>query len=144
MSQRVLRVQELIKRELGNLLAREMDFGGVLVSIHGVEITPDFRHCQVYYGVLGKARDEQSVATQLEKHRGVFQSKLAKRVVLKNTPHLHFKLDHSVERGVRTLQAIDELPPLAEDHHKWDEVDEAPAKFRPGKWDAPPEGRNNS
>lgn len=115
MSQRILRVRELIQRELGSMLQREIEFGGVLVSIHDVEITPDFRHCTVHYGVIGKARDERWVQEQLEKHRASFQSKLSKRVILKNTPHLHFRLDHSIERGVRVLQAIDSLPPPAED-----------------------------
>lgn len=114
MSQRILRVRELIQRELGMLLQREIDFGGVLVSIHDVEITPDFRHCTVHYGVIGKSRDERWVQDQLEKHRAAFQAKLSKRVVLKNTPHLHFRLDHSIERGVRVLQAIDNLPPPAD------------------------------
>lgn len=121
MSQRVLRVKELIQRELGALIQREIDFGGVLVTIHEVEITPDFRHCQVYFGVIGKAKDERWVLDKLEKHRAQFQSKLSKRVILKNTPHLHFKLDHSVERGVHILQAIDDLPPLAVDHAEHDD-----------------------
>jgi ribosome-binding factor A len=30
-------------------------------------------------------------------------------VVLKFTPHLHFKLDESVERGLRVLDILDEL-----------------------------------
>lgn len=116
MSQRVLRVRELIKRELGGMLQREIDFSGVLVSINEVDITPDFRHCHVYYGVIGSARSGHWVQNQLEKHRAAMQSKLSKRVVLKNTPQLHFKLDHSVERGVRILQAIENLPaPAPED-----------------------------
>jgi ribosome-binding factor A len=114
MSQRVLRVRELIQRELGGMLQREIDFGGVLVTIHDVDITPDFRHCQVYFGVIGRARDEKWVLEQLEKHRVPLQSKLSKRVILKNTPQLHFKLDHSVERGVQILRAIEDLPPFAE------------------------------
>ena len=113
MSQRVLRVRELILRELGGMLQRDIDFGGVLVSINDLDVTPDFRHCHVYYGIIGTAKSERWVQDQLEKHRASFQSKLSKRVVLKNTPMLHFKLDHSVERGVRTLQLIDTLPPPA-------------------------------
>ena len=95
------------------MLQREIDFSGVLVSINEVDITPDFRHCHVYYGVIGKAKDERWVQNQLDKHRASLQAKLAKRVILKNTPMLHFKLDHSIERGVRILQAIDNLPEAA-------------------------------
>ena len=117
MSQRLLRVRELIRRELGAILQKELDFDGLLVSIHDVDITPDLHHCHVFFGVIGQARDEHWVLEQLEKHRGLLQTKLSKRVVLKHTPHLHFKPDHSIERGVRTLQAIDEAGrlPTADD-----------------------------
>ena len=109
-------------------MQREIDFGGVLVSIHDVSITPDFRHCQVYYGVIGQSRDEKWVAAQIEKHRTSMQAKLAKRVVLKNTPLLHFKIDHSVERGVHTLQLIDDLPPVAEDSEPSSESEDGASK----------------
>jgi ribosome-binding factor A len=43
----------------------------------------------------------------------MLQRELAKRVVLKYTPHLHFKLDDSIERGSRVLEIMQdlELPP---------------------------------
>ena len=39
----------------------------------------------------------------------VLQAETAKRVVLKFTPHLHFQLDESIERGSRVLDILDEL-----------------------------------
>ena len=130
MSQRLLRVRELIRRELGALLQKEMDFDGLLVSIHDVDITPDLRHCHVFFGVIGRNRDEHWVLEQLEKHRGVLQSKLSKRVILKHTPQLHFKADHSIERGVRTLQALEavDLLPTAD---LLEEEEEPQAAFLP-------------
>jgi len=128
MSQRLLRVRELIRRELGVILQKEMDFDGLLVSIHDVDVTPDLHHCHIYFGVIGQARDEHWVLEQLEKHRGMLQTKLSKRVVLKHTPHLHFKPDHSIERGVRTLQAIEEAGRLPTA-----DADEPAAPDGPGK-----------
>lgn len=110
MSQRILRVQELIKRELGTLLQRELEFPGLLVSIHDVEMTPDLKQCKVFFGVLGGGPHAgERVLEKLEGHRGALQNKLARRVILKHTPTLQFRLDDSVERGVRTLRAIEAL-----------------------------------
>jgi thiol:disulfide interchange protein len=44
-----------------------------------------------------------------EEHRGMLQRELAKRVVLKYTPHLNFKLDDSIERGSRVLEIMQDL-----------------------------------
>jgi len=39
----------------------------------------------------------------------MLQAEVSKRVVLKHTPHLSFKLDDSIERGSRVLNILDDL-----------------------------------
>ncbi len=90
-------------------MQRDVDFRGALVSIHDVAITPDLRHCNVFIGVLGGPHADANALRILEKNRGMLQRKLSKRVVLKNTPKLYFKVDHSVERGVQTLKILQEI-----------------------------------
>jgi ribosome-binding factor A len=46
---------------------------------------------------------------ELAEHRVVLQRELAKRVILKYTPHLTFKLDESIERGSRVLEIMQDL-----------------------------------
>jgi ribosome-binding factor A len=45
----------------------------------------------------------------LEQNRAMLQTEVAKRVVLKNTPHLGFKLDDSIERGARVMDILNDL-----------------------------------
>jgi ribosome-binding factor A len=49
----------------------------------------------------------------LHASRSVLQHLLSKRVILKYTPHLHFKLDESIERGTRVINILEqiEIPP---------------------------------
>jgi ribosome-binding factor A len=115
MKHRLQRVEEAIKRELGDLITRNLTFGGSLPTIHDVSISPDLKQCHVYMGVLGNARTGEDVIHKLDESRGMLQVALAKRVILKYTPHLHFHLDSSVERGVRILQLIEDLPPIADE-----------------------------
>lgn len=112
MSQRIKRVSELIQRELGAIITREVEFNGYLVSIHDVEVSTDFRDCTVYVGVLGAKRHEQQALDILNKNRAMFQKRLSKRVILRNTPVLQFRIDDSIERGVRTLNALIEVENL--------------------------------
>lgn len=108
MSQRLLRVRELLKREIGQLVTRDYDFTA-LVTVNAVDAAPDLRTATVYIGILGEQSDARKIVTRLNRDRGAIQRQLAKRVVLKFTPQLTFELDDSVERGVRTVALLQEL-----------------------------------
>ena len=108
MSQRILRVRELLKREIGTLISQDYSFNG-LVTVYDVDVTPDLRNGHVFIGVIGADQEKTKVVSALNKERGMIQKKISKRVVMKFTPKLHFKSDESIERGVRTLNVIDEL-----------------------------------
>jgi len=121
MSQRLLRVRELLKRELSVLINRDFEFGGALVTINDVDVTPDLRHGHVFVSTIAANGREKEIIAQLNDKRGMIQSKLAKRVILKFTPQLHFRHDESIQRGVNVVALIDgidipdELAPLGED-----------------------------
>ena len=110
MKHRLERVNEVIKRELSEIISREINFSAqTLVTIHAVDVTPDLRQCHVFVSVIGKTDQKPRVLAELEEHRGMLQRELAKRVVLKYTPHLNFKLDKSIERGSRVLEIMQDL-----------------------------------
>jgi ribosome-binding factor A len=58
--------------------------------------------------VLGAAAGP-SVIEQLESRRVDLQTELARRVVLKYTPHLVFHLDDSIKRGARVIEILQEI-----------------------------------
>ena len=110
MKNRLQRVNEVLKRELSEIIAREVSFEPkVLVTILAVQITSDLRHCSVFVSVIGEEYQKNDVIAELEEHRSTLQRELAKRVVIKYTPQLHFKLDDSIERGSRVLGIIQDL-----------------------------------
>lgn len=114
MNHRVQRVSELLRRELSTILERDYRFENVLVTIHEVSPTPDFKQAFVYLGVIGKEHEKDMVLKKLNTNRGAIQRDLYKRVVLRNSPSLVFRVDDSIERGVRVLDIINNLPPMAD------------------------------
>ena len=110
MKHRLLRVNELLKRELSSLLAREVRFEDLLVTINQVDVTPDLKSAHVYVSVLG-SKGRKEVLPKLEANRVALQADLSKHVVLKYTPHLVFHLDDSIERGSRVLEILQEIEP---------------------------------
>jgi ribosome-binding factor A len=107
MKHRLLRVNEMLKRELSGLIAREMNFEQGLVSINQVDVTSDLKNAHVFVSVLGATGE--AIIGQLEAHRGALQSAIAKHVALKYTPHLVFHLDDSIERGARVIEIMQEI-----------------------------------
>jgi ribosome-binding factor A len=114
MKHRLLRVNEIVKRELSGIIGREVSFDSALVTVNQVDVTPDLKSAHVFVSVLGSESGD-NVLTKLEAHRIPFQAELAKRVVLKYTPHLVFHLDNSIERGTRVIKIMQELDPPKSD-----------------------------
>ena len=109
MKNRLPRVNELIQRELGTIIQRDFEFPGVLVTINDVAITPDLKHASVYIGILGNALQAEEIMEKLTAKRAHLQKRLMNRITLKSTPHLAFKLDTSVERGVRITNIMETI-----------------------------------
>ena len=111
MKHRLARVNELIRRELGELIARECQFESKLVTIQQVDTTPDLKHAHVYISIIGDTEAAHRDMALLHDARVQLQHDLARRIILKFTPQLHFKLDESIERGTRILNILDQLDP---------------------------------
>jgi ribosome-binding factor A len=109
MKHRLQRVCELLKRELGSIMVREVQFSSPLVTVSGVDITPDLKQAHIFISALGSTAQKREAIATLEHHRVMLQNEVSKRVILKNTPHFHFRLDESIERGSRVITIMDEL-----------------------------------
>ncbi len=109
MSQRLDRINELLRREISSCIEKGFEFPGVLVTVHAVDTAVDLKDASVHVGVIGSPEERRKVVNKLNGRRGFIQGVVMKRVVLRNTPQLHFKLDDSVERGVRILDILDDI-----------------------------------
>lgn len=109
-SHRLLRVRELLKREIGEVIRRELPVEQAgLVTVNDVDVTGDLKNAKVYLGMLGNTEQKKTALNLLHKNRPRIQSMVAKTVILKFTPRLRFVLDESIDRGNRVLQIISEL-----------------------------------
>lgn len=106
-SGRPLKIGDQIQRELADILGRELRDPRVgMITITGVDVSPDCSHAVVYFTCLDAAHAEE--ATQgLRRAAGFLRSQVARRIKLYTTPELRFRYDESVERGQRLSQLID-------------------------------------
>jgi ribosome-binding factor A len=110
MSRRTDRVNELLRREIGNVIQKDYEWHGKLVTVNEVEITQDLKEGRVWIGVLGG--EAAPVLEKLNRDHGSIQGKVMRRVVLKSTPVLQFRHDASAIRGVEIVNLLDEVEKL--------------------------------
>jgi ribosome-binding factor A len=103
-------VRELLKRQIGEVIRREIPVGPCgLISVNDVDVSSDLHTATVFIGVLGNADQQKQALLSLDENRKRIQSLLARAVILKYTPQLRFVVDNSIERGNRVLRILDEL-----------------------------------
>ncbi len=110
-SQRQLRVGELIRRALSEILLRgdlhEPGLSGVSITVGEVRTSPDLKLATVYVLPLG-GHDAQRALEALNRARTEIRREVARTVQLRYSPDLRFVLDESYDRMDRTREMLGE------------------------------------
>jgi ribosome-binding factor A len=95
----MLKVNSTLREVLAEEIERMSDSRLEMVSITGVETSPNLRHAVVYIDVLGNDASDALAALQRASHR--LQSVIGRQVRMKYTPVLEFAVDPGVSGGER-------------------------------------------
>ena len=109
---RLTRVNELIKRELSDLITRFSiaPSPSVLISVTEVRTSVDLRNATVSVSVFnGDKIVNRQVLETLNSKRRDFQSAMAKTLGFKHTPVLNFRIDSRVAAGDRVFAMLEEM-----------------------------------
>ena len=109
MSNRTLRVNELIQREISAYLHTRYQSEAVRITVTGVVVSPDLHDARVFYSVIGGPNEAAECGRWLREKTGEIRHMVGKQVILKNVPRLEFVHDTSPERGTRVIQVLDEI-----------------------------------
>ncbi len=110
MSQRTERVDELLRQEIGALLAKDVADPRIgFATITDIETSPDLRHAKVWVSVIGQKGDRDETLRALQNAMPFIRHELGRRLRIRRIPDLHVRLDDSAERGTRVLHVLSEL-----------------------------------
>ncbi|MEE9520360.1 MAG: 30S ribosome-binding factor RbfA [Dehalococcoidales bacterium] len=111
MTHRVEQVNKLLRREISDLLQRQVKDPrlGSFVAITEVATSHDLRHAKAFVSCIGDKKEKEEILSVLAGASGFFRKELAKRLKLRRIPELSFHWDDSIERGVRLLELIDKV-----------------------------------
>ena len=103
-SQRQLRVGELIRHAVAEMLARgdvhDPVIEGHLITVPEVRMSPDLRLATIYVMLLG-GRDEETVVAALERNKRYLRGVIARKVNLKFAPDIRFRIDERFDEAER-------------------------------------------
>ena len=116
MSRRIPRLNEQLKREVSEIIAREVRDPRVgLVIVTGAEVTPDLWVAKIYVQLTGDTVEKEETLAGLKAAAPFVRIALGKRLQLRRVPEIRFLEDLTLERASRIEQILDEvLPPDAE------------------------------
>lgn len=94
------RLKELYREEITLALQTVKDPGlhGFL-TVTGVEISPDGKHCDVFYSILGTEKDRKDAEHALNRAAPYIRQVLRKKLTIKRLPDFHFKYDDTPRKA---------------------------------------------
>ncbi len=93
---------------LGESLIRP-DIPDALVTFVGVDLASNLRTANVFVSVYGSASAKRRALELLQRRRVQLQDGIARKMVMKYTPVLHFRLDETAEKAQRVMSILQEL-----------------------------------
>jgi ribosome-binding factor A len=123
-SQRMLRVGELIRHTLSDLLTKgevtDPVLDGHVVTVPDVRMSPDLKLATVFVMPLG-GKDVKDVIDALDRHRKFIRGEIARRINIKFAPELRFKQDNSFDYGSK-IDALLDSPDVKRDLDSYNEA----------------------
>ncbi len=94
---RSFKVADQIQRDLAELIRELKDPRIGMVTLQGVEVTPDYAHAKVFFSVL--VGEGEATQEALNQSAGFLRNGLFKRLHIHTLPTLHFVVDRTQERA---------------------------------------------
>jgi ribosome-binding factor A len=137
-TRRLLKAAEAIREVVSMAILTELRDPRVQnVTVTGVDVAPDMKEAKVRVSVMGTESQQKLTIRGLENSAGFLQAKIAKKIVTRYTPRLHFELDDGVKKSIALAQLLHQIeeerraanpePSPDEDEEPDDELDVDPA-----------------
>lgn len=110
MSYRPERLAEAIKREFFDMLQNEIRDPRVgFITITRVEVSSDLRNAKIYVSIYGSSTEQEATMEILTNAQGYIRGEIGRRIRLRYTPEITFKLDASIAQGVRVVKLLEKI-----------------------------------
>jgi ribosome-binding factor A len=104
------RIGEMMKRELSEMIQRELKDPGVgFVSVTRVDVSRDFSVARVYVSLFESDERAAETMAALGRASGYLRGEVGRRLKLRRAPELDFRRDDSIRETLRLSRLMDEV-----------------------------------
>ena len=111
-SRRVEKLGALLKREVSELLVngvRDERIHQAMITITTVEVSGDLQHAKIFVSLLGEEHKKAEVLVCLEEAKGFIRGEIARRLQMRRSPDIVFKIDKGMSKGSSVLDLLTSL-----------------------------------
>jgi ribosome-binding factor A len=109
MSTRTIRVNELIQREINDILRKNYQSEALTITITEVRVSPDLRDARVFASILGDPDEVKAKFQWLRRQASAIRGEVGRRVTLKFLPKFEYKLDKSTTQTAHLMELLDQV-----------------------------------
>ncbi|WP_028307320.1 30S ribosome-binding factor RbfA [Desulfitibacter alkalitolerans] len=109
-SVRTTRVAEQMKKEIAAIIEHQVKDPRIgFITITNVELSNDLRHAKIFFSSLGNEEQQKKSLEGLENAKGFIRKEIAQRIQLRYAPEILFRIDNSIEHGVKISQILSKI-----------------------------------
>ena len=111
-SRRVEKLAALLKREVSEILVngiRDERIHQAMITITSVEVSGDLQHAKIFVSLFGEEQKKSEVLVCLEESKSFIRGELARRLQMRRSPDLVFKIDKGMTKGASVLDLLTSL-----------------------------------
>ena len=108
MTDRIKRINQLVKEKIADILVKELSFNNVLITVQNVDTSKDLKHAKVGISIMPFEKSEQ-ILKILQKQTPNIQKQLNKAIEIKFVPKIEFEIDRGEEKADRIEKILKEI-----------------------------------
>ena len=108
MTDRIKRVNQLIKEKIADILVKELSFDDVLITVQNVDTSKDLKYAKVGISIMPFERSEE-ILKILQNQTSNVQKELNKAIQIKFVPKIKFEIDIGEEKADRIEKILREI-----------------------------------
>ncbi len=106
------KMSEEIKRIVSHILQegiKDPRIEQAAISLTRVDLSNDMSNARINISILGDQMKQEEMMNAVRAARGYIRSELARRLQVKHAPEIEFRLDKSIEHGIRISSILEDL-----------------------------------
>ena len=108
MTNRIEKVNSLLEKEISNIILRDFDFSGMIITLTHVQATANLQEARAYISVMPEEKLDKVVSVL---NKGVYdvQQKINKKLFMRPIPKIMFVADRVIKEAARVEELLTKI-----------------------------------